>query len=64
MPEDATSAPSIQNPCIIQLLMNPNGVDDVRFHLAHQSSKAMFFFVFPFTIGGNVMSILPRQIFA
>jgi hypothetical protein len=46
VPEEATSAPSIQKPCIIQLLMNPNGVDDVRFHLAYQSSKAMFFVVF------------------
>jgi len=46
VPEEATSAPSIQKPCIIQLLMNPNGVDDVRFHLAYQSSKAMFFLFF------------------
>lgn len=46
VPEEATSAPSIQKPCIIQLFMNPNGVDDVRFHLAYQSSKAMFFLFF------------------
>jgi hypothetical protein len=42
VPEEATGALSIQKPCIIQLLMNPNGVDDFRFHLAHQFSKAMF----------------------